>query len=288
MKTLATSSKVLTSLALTLGLSLSAVAPARSASIGSVTASGDNNFYRVDGGSTILDNSYSGSLDSLLAGDASNPGGNIELGANTETQGLGSQGKLSGFLNGQGITLSSLTAADWESDVDGNGRTLGEDWMGDLLRTHAPQTQVDEEEGFNLIRAILSLFFDMGGRERFSDPNVSYVRQDDDQVKIGLAGHYDAQPLLQSVGVNLPISPVQVSEIVKVNYGGETSYHYGLSATLSGVVNDQGVGADSTSHNGNYEVSLDAVQPVPEPSLMVGTLAALGLGAALKRRQAQA
>lgn len=280
MKTLATS------LTLALGLSLYAAAPARSASISSVSASGDNYVYCASGGSTFRGDGCTDSLETVLSGDASNPGGNIELGAHTETIGLTSQGQLSGLLQGHAITLSSLNAADWLSDVDGNGRTLGQDWMGGLLQTYAPQTLSTPDSGSGFINFLLSFFFGNGGAARFSDPNVSYVRQDGDQVKIGLAGHFDARSLLASAGVNLPLPlgvPVQVSEIIKVNYGGETSFHYGFQATASGLVNDQGPGADGRSHNGNYEVSFAAAQPVPEPSLLVGTLLALGVGSALKR-----
>ncbi|KKI99770.1 NF038130 family PEP-CTERM protein [Prochlorothrix hollandica] len=269
---------------LALGFGLGAATTARAAGLTGATLSGDNYRYCATGSSTYRGSTCTDSLDTILSGNATSPGGNVELGARTETQGFSSQGSLSGSVGGQAITLSSLTAADWNSDLDGNGQTLGADWMRDLLTTYSPKALDTPDKGFSLIQFLLDLFTDSKGRERFSDPNVAYVNQEDGQVKVGLTGHYDARPLLASAGITPPVPlgvPIQVSEIVKVTYGGDTFFKYGLGATASGLVNNLGAGADGISHSGNYEVSFAAV---PEPSLLLGGLVALGLGTALKRK----
>lgn len=132
------------------------------------------------------------------------------------------------------------------------------------------------------------------GFQRSSDPNISYITTSGSDLLIGLAGHYDAKafyaPQLGSFG-SLINNGFQVSEVVKVNYGGIDQLLYSFSASQSGLTNSAGAGADGKSHSGNYEVKLAGVvtpppptADVPEPSTM---LALIGLGGffAAKRKQ---
>lgn len=216
------------------------------------------------------------SLDSLLAGDAAAPGGNVEL-----SKFAGPVSTLTGTLNGHAITLSSLTKADW---FTGNSfttyTTLTEQYISAayLAAFGAPISAAD-------LNAAIQGFYNpslvLGGLSPFqfvSDPNVSYVYQDGGELKIGLGGLFDATNFLRLLS---PLAPAgsQASEVVKLTYGGVTSYLYTFDATASGVsANDQ-----FRSYSGNYEVTTSAV-PLP------GTLALFGLGvaglAALRRRKA--
>ncbi|MCY7323316.1 MAG: NF038130 family PEP-CTERM protein, partial [Phormidesmis sp. CAN_BIN36] len=139
--------------------------------------------------------------------------------------------------------------------------------------------------------------------ERFSDPNVSYVNQNDTtgEIQIGLAGHPNSNSLItksldsylatltgnsaEKVKITglknqLRASTIQASEIFKYTYNGVTDYGYGFSATRSNLV-ERG---DGISHSGNYEVKIKGLAPksVPEPSALVG-LVGLGSLLALKR-----
>jgi hypothetical protein len=140
-----------------------------------------------------------------------------------------------------------------------------------------------------------------GGLQRFSDPNISYVNQNDTtgQVSIGLAGHLDATSLLLGTlssteqtllntlrDPSKAGAPMQASEIVKVVYdGGPAQYLYNFSATNSGLV----AADDLKSHTGNYELLLAGIPPaqVPEPSAMLG-LMGLGGFLAAKRKMKNA
>jgi len=115
-------------------------------------------------------------------------------------------------------------------------------------------------------QTLFSTFLLAGGLQRFSDPNISYVNQDNQTglIKIGLAGHLNAAPLLGLPGT------IQASELVKVNYNGQASqYLYSYKATNSGLTSKDG----TNSHTGNYEVSLQGElppKPVPEPAMAIG------------------
>ncbi len=123
-----------------------------------------------------------------------------------------------------------------------------------------------------------------------SDPNISYVNQDDTtgEIKIGLAGHYNLKdyyaPLLGSFG-NFLKNGFQASEVVKVTYNDKTDFLYSFSATASGLTNSSGFGADGKSHSGNYEVSIQGVPPtaVPEPSIILGLLGVAGVFATQRK-----
>lgn len=210
---------------------------------------------------------------------------------------------VSGQIGGRDISLSSLTAADWfgTSAADStrtaintasaianptarlvalntaisplyNASNLATQWFNTALSTYGIAANSTLFKGFLLA----------GGFQRFSDPNISYVNQNDTtgQISIGLAGHYDAATLL---GLT-PIAgnPLQASELVKVAYnGGSAQYLYGFSATHSGLVE----AGDGISHSGNYELLLAGIPPakVPEPSAMLGLMGVGGLLAAKRK-----
>jgi len=263
--------------------------PSLAASISGVTQTGDNYIYCADATSTFRGSTCTDSLSTVLGGDASSPTGNVELGARTETVGFASQGSLTGNLNGTSITLSSMTAADWDA------------WSGasawwDTFKTQAFKTNL----AGSMLRSInFTTAKSNGLLAIFSDPNISYVNQNETTgaVSIGLAGHFNASSRLKTAvgaafasGVN---DLVQASEVVKVIYGNDSPrYLASFTATASGLKNDKGVGADQTSHNGNYEVSFQGRLPeppstaVPEPASVLGVMTIGGLFSALKRKSA--
>jgi len=214
---------------------------------------------------------------------------------------------LSGELNGKQISISSLTASDWfggsassvstsissalsisnstlrlaalNNAISGlyNPANVATQWFSQTLSTY----------GLTANQTLFNQFLLAGGFQRFSDPNISYVNQDNatGTIKIGLAGHYDAAGLL-GLPSN-PNKPLQASELVKVSYnGGPDQILYSYQATASGLVSNDG----TNSHNGNYEVSLQGVpventnsQSVPEPSVVLGMLGVAGIVATQRK-----
>ncbi len=254
------------------------------ASITNPTLGGANDVILYDSDGVYTFANPGASLDSILAGDAGSPGGNIELFASSEKPGanFSTPTTLSGNLNGTSITLSSLTAADW--DVFGVG------WFTEFLDVALNSTGkfLAAQAGYG---NLYSQFKSMGGPQTFSDPNISYVNQDDTtgEVTIGLAGHLNAHNRIKNI---LPSSlwsflnpNIQASEIVKVLYGDEPAqYLWSFSATASGLVEEN----DGVSHNGNYEVSFRGTLPppeaVPEPTAVLGLVALGGMLVASKRK----
>lgn len=212
---------------------------------------------------------------------------------------------LTGQIGGQDITISSLNAVDWFGSSAATVKTgistasaisnpilrlvalntainplynpsnLATQWFENTLSQYnlLPSTSIAKKATFNT-------FLLAGGFQRFSDPNISYVNQDDNGlIRIGLAGHHNALDLL---GITLPGSPtVQVSEVVKVSYkGGPAEYKYSYHAAQSGLT----AADDGRSHNGEYEVTLqgDPV-PVPEPSAVIGLMTVGGLFVAKRK-----
>ncbi|NEP36893.1 MAG: PEP-CTERM sorting domain-containing protein [Moorea sp. SIO3B2] len=277
------------------GMSAIATTPAVAGSLTGATVTGTD-YYKVssDGTNTFID--PSASLSTLLQGNASNPGGNVELFASSETlsnddfENYTDVTSLTGQIGGEAITLSSLTLADWLTDV-GGGLTLADKWFSDALTANGLGALIGTFPG----DFVYGQFLNNGGLQRFSDPNISYVNQDDTTglITIGLAGHFNARDMLAEVigQVNpffaafLPES-IQASEIVKVDYDGKTEYLYGFEATNSGLVSSDDNNVHTHSHSGNYQVALLGTPPgpfgsepqgVPESSTVLGLIALGGL-----------
>jgi hypothetical protein len=288
-------------MALTLvGASAIAMAPAQAEGIKNATIGGsaakDYLLYDANGTNTFLN--PNGNLQTILGGDAMNPTGNVELAASSEKPGFDftKNTALNGTIGGRDISISSLTASDWGSTY--KGTTFGQYWFSSALTAN----------GFGMLNgtptgtALFNLFQGSGGFERFSDPNISYVNQDSNNViNIGLAGHYDASPLFakaidqyikttslsnsqKQLMAGLKSKAIQASEVVKTTYGGKTDYGFSFAATKSGLVEK----GDAFSHTGNYVVSLQGLEPikkkVPEPSVVFSLVGLGGLAVRKLRR----
>ena len=263
------------------------------------SAASDYLLYCSDGSSTFAGDTCTDSLSTILSGNSSAPGGNIELAASSEQGGFDftKNTTLTGTIGGKDIVISSLTQADWMTDM-GNGKTLLSQWLDDAFLAH------DINIPFPTLfkPALQQAFVANNGMQRFSDPNISYVNKNETtgEVSIGLAGHFNASEMLKAafgdatlLGFSLAefIPPqVQASELVKVVYNnGPAQFLYSFAATAAGQVNDRGVGADGVSHDGNYEVKLAGVPvtSIPEPSTMLALMAVGGLFATAKRKGAK-
>lgn len=269
-----------------LGLASLFAGSAQAASItGATLGGGTSLIYCSNGTNTFASGSALGScsIDQALTGSAASPGGNVELNATSETGGgIGTATTLTGNLNGKAITLSSLTAADWN--------VFGTKWMAELIGKATNNATPNQ----TLVNTAYTAFAGAGGFNRFSDPNISYVNQDDVSglVSIGLAGHINATDIIKAALPNAlkPLVPnnFQVSEIVKYTYDGVTDYLWSFNATDSGLVE---IG-DGKSHSGNYEVSfrgelppkVPPTQSVPEPASVLGLMAVGSLIASRKRK----
>ena len=244
-------------------------------------------------------------LAKVLGGNSTNPTGNVELAASSEKSGFDftKNTSLTGKIGGKAITLSSLTKDDWNSVHKGS--TFGQYWFGQTLAQNGFGSLVGTNDGLQ----VFNIFKTYGGFERFSDPNISYVNQNDTtgEIQVGLAGHLNANSLvtksldayladltgnlaqtqqnkakITGLKNQLGASTVQASEVFKYTYNGVTDYGYGFSATKSNLVEK----GDGISHSGNYEIKLQGVVPkkrVPEPSALMG-LAGLGILLTVKRK----
>lgn len=185
------------------GVSAIASAPASAASLKNATVTGAAPYitYDADATNTFQVNNTPGTWvneQKVLGGNSANPTGNIELFSNSETLSNSAYASytdvtsLQGTIGGKSITLSSLTAADWNTDV--GGTTLAQKWLNDLIVAN----NLSPLLGANTQTEILTAFVAGGGLQRFSDPNLSYVNQDNDgTIRVGLAGHLNAASLIQ-------------------------------------------------------------------------------------------
>lgn len=275
------------------------------------TAASDYYVYDVQGNSTISVDKTSANVQKVLNGNAANPTGNIELRASSEQSGFDNNAfnkntSLTGQIGGKSITLSSLTAADWFSTASGLSTTYGADnfatsWFNkfyDAAGLASNESTIklalrlpSDTLSSSIRQQAYNAFFAINGFQRSSDPNISYVNQNDTtgDIQIGLAGHLNLKtyyaPLLGPFG-NFLKDGFQASEVVKVTYNDKTDFLYSFSATASGLTNSSGVGADGGSHSGNYEVSIKGVAPtkqVPEPSIILGLLGVAGVFASQRK-----
>jgi len=209
-------------------------------------------------------------LAGVLAGNWALPGGNVEL-----SKFGGAITTLDGTFGGKHIRLESLDKADWTPGKDGSGN-----WVATALTKRYIEGAA-HEAGMSLTpaqyTAAVNAFFtptvSLGGLapwQYVSDPNISYAELDGHTVHIGLAGFYNASPVLEALfGLPLHSLPdgLQVSEVVEVTFGSAHDYLFGFFATESHVYAPGSRGAPP-SYTGNYDVT------IPEPE----SLALFGIG----------
>ena len=275
-----------------IGMTVLAGSPAMAASLTNISLTGEALFYEQVGSSTVRTDNPD--LAVLLQGDINSPGGHIELSGTDKHSGaanFNSATTLSGTLNGEAITVSSLTASDWYNPYGGYD-SFAQKWLLDawtdpgvaehissFIPALTPQTDLNTLSAQDWNELVLG-FVTLAGHEgasRFSDPNINYVNlEDDGTVSIGLAAHLNHS------------SGIQLSEVVKVVYRDQIHFLYEVGPALaSGLVNDQGKGADGVSHTGLYNLTIPGrppSEPIPEPSTVLGLLSIAGLGL-MKRRQ---
>lgn len=289
--------KVLSGAAIAVGAAAAIASPASAGTLtrASIGGSAPTDFfvYDVSGTNTVKIDSTQANVQKVLDGSAANPTGNVELRASSEQSGFDftKNTTLTGTIGGKVLTLSSMTADDWNTAVGGRV-AFARTWFNAALSANGFSSLL----GTSTYNNLWTKFNTDGGRQRFSDPNIAYVNQNDTTgvISIGLAGHYDATSLLFGKLSNSELSalsafrdpskqglPIQASEVVKYTYNNSTGFLYNFSATRSGLVGFD----DKSSHTGNYELSIAGVPParVPEPSLMLG-LAGLGGFFAVKRK----
>ncbi|GAX36967.1 NF038130 family PEP-CTERM protein [Nodularia sp. NIES-3585] len=297
--------------AMAVGVSAIAASPAQAGSLTNATIGGtkpsDYYVYDSNGKNTFQVPNTPANVQKVLDGNASNPTGNIELAASSETLAFdfSKNTTLTGQIGGKDITLSSLTFTDWFSTGSGAITSYGANnfantWFNKFYdagglagRESAIKIQLGipniiptpssffREQAFNA-------FFNIGGFQRTSDPNISYVNQDNisGEIKIGLAGHYDLKAyylsLLTPFGQFLN-DGFQASEVVKYSYEGNTGFLYSFQATKSGLTSLHLL----NDHSGNYEVTIAGVPPtsVPEPSVVLGILSVAGMFVTQRKNQ---
>jgi hypothetical protein len=154
--------------------------------------------YDANGLNTFAIDRQTANLENILAGNSSNPTGNIELAASSEKTGFDftKATTLQGTIGGKSLTISSLTQKDWDATSQ-EGLTFGRYWFNQALSAngYGDLTKIS----FGGV-GLFDVFRSYGGLQRFSDPNIAYVNQDTTtgEVKIGLAGHFDATSLFTS------------------------------------------------------------------------------------------
>ncbi len=273
--------KFVIGVSIAIGVSALATVPAQAGTLTGATIGGTaaSDYLVYDSNATntfVMPNSQT-NVQKVLGGNAVSPTGNVELAANSEKAGFNftKNTTLQGQIGGKDITLSSLVLSDWTSSY--KGTTFGQYWFEQALAFNGFGSVVGTTAG----QVLFGNFVNQGGFQRFSDPNISYINQNDSTglISIGLAGHYNAAPLL-GLPSN-PLRPLQASEIVKYTYNGVTDYLFSFQATRSGLTEL----SDGISHNGNYEVTIKGVPPtaVPEPSVILGLLGVAGVFATQRK-----
>jgi hypothetical protein len=250
------------------GIGAIGTAPALAGSLTDPQVNGTHLTYDADDTNTFLTDNTAQNWQKALLG-----GGNIELGGNTTHAGTAdfqNATTLTGLLNGQEITFSSLTEDDWNSDLDGNGKSLKWDWFD------AAWNNLDS--GLKAVSPAPNKAFAFfgwgmkGGFQRFSDPNIASVSQDENgYISFALAGHLNHE------------TGLKMSEVVKVEYGGKTDYFYAFGQGEDSGLVDR---ADGVSHSALYSFGFQPEVSVPEPSTMLGLMAVGGLLGASKKRKA--
>lgn len=139
-----------------------------------------------------------GTLDQALAGNASLPGGNVELGKFGNFGPLGTFGQLQGQVNGKSITLSSLQLSDWQSGLDQQYIQAAATSIGGATLTPL-EMQIILANFYQPTFATPLPNVKLAPWQLVSDPNISYVEIDGHTVHIGLAGIFNAGAVLRHV-----------------------------------------------------------------------------------------
>jgi len=262
----------------------------------SATVGPDHGIY-TETSPGVLTLNPSGNALSELAGNASSPGGNVELFYLSETATYTDMSASGAFANvartnldmvfpdGSTCQLSSLNGGDWFYDAGGAYNTsygaenFANQWFTELVTASGQATTLD---GFGLTSQLWDEFVNNGVFAIMSDPNINYAYMDNGSLEFGLGGHIDAgikiDPILAQMETdnglplgtlqNLLPDPFQFSEVVLV----DGLPHYSFAATDSGVILDDGV----NSYSGNYHIT---AEKTPEPSsallLLVSSMAFL-------------
>ncbi|WP_323198938.1 NF038130 family PEP-CTERM protein [Nostoc sp. UHCC 0251] len=282
--------KLVIGASMAIGVSALATVPAQAGTLAGATIGGtaasDYLVYDSNATNTFTVANTSENVQKVLSGNAASPTGNVELAASSEQASFdfSKNTTLTGTIGGKTLTLSSLTSDDWfgvgQTTTTYGLNNLANTWFNQVLSSNSITSPLLGAFGYTQ-QTLFNSFLTKGGFQRFSDPNISYVNQDDTSglISIGLAGHFDAAPLL-GLPSN-PLFPLQASEIVKYTYDGKTDYLYSFKATKSGLVEI----SDKISHSGNYEVTIKGVPPaaVPEPSVILGLLGIAGVFATQRK-----
>ncbi|MEM1171374.1 MAG: NF038130 family PEP-CTERM protein [Cyanobacteria bacterium P01_H01_bin.35] len=230
-------------------------------------------------------------LNSILGGDSSNPGGNVELGS-SDTGGNPLAGVQAENLQGATATFTNVTE-DIYNDFTWQ-QTVGKAWFSD-----AWGQAVEKNSGANFLVSAANealaygIFVGQGGLNMITDPNISYINEVGDDIVVGLAGHFNlADRFRFNPFLAVALEGVQMSEIFAYDIDGVTGYGWSDSATATGLADDDEAG----SYSGNYEVVLEGLaggylsEPpaaTPEPSTLLGLMAIGGLVTATKRKSAK-
>ncbi|NER03349.1 MAG: PEP-CTERM sorting domain-containing protein [Okeania sp. SIO3C4] len=226
-------------------------------------------------------------LNSILQGDSSNPGGNVELGSSeggNELAGVQADNIQGGIATFTNVTEDIYNDVTWQ-------QTIGKAWFSD-----AWEQAVEKNSGANplisaaneaLVYGMFSgpLFQGKSGFDLISDPNISYINEVGNDVVVGLAGHFNlADRFRFNRFLATALKGVQMSEIFAYDINGVTGYGWSNVATETGLADDDEAG----SFSGNYEVVIEGgggilSEDVPEPSTILGLMAIGGLVAATKR-----
>ncbi len=238
----------------------------------------DSNFRTYNGTTLgdITNGNASEAIDALTDDDLYT---NVELGIAE-----GTTTSFTAIFGSDEVTVSGVTLDDWA-----NG--LAAKWTADFAAAYPALAGMGSQFG--------SLFV-----QRAGDPNVSSLTQaDDGTFSMTTVGHYNllnapwiaSNPQLavmaQMARTLLGPNPLQVSEITKVVLNGETSYLYSFFAEETGVLAADRSANDFSSHSGLYTSTFGdpkETEDVPEPSILLGLVAAGGLLTASKRKLNQA
>ena len=272
--------------------------------IENVTITGDGKIWESDGhysppgGLTSTDQTPfppvpPANYDGHLRGTYANPGDNIELGIlDTNTQfdawemgAPGTETVLMGTVAGLPVQLSSPTAADWRAGSYGLVKDYVNDFLNSIGEPDGSFTPMQLEAFVSLNLNTLNPALPEGSAAfRLSDPNVYFVSGSaGGSLNIGLAGTLDMtsffQPLLDFFGTGITLmGPTPASEVVKVDWMGQSGYFYGFDC----VDSHQDAGPTGNHAENSYSCT------VPEPGTVVlFSLGLVGAGWARRRHAAQ-